>query len=214
VVFAAPYLLKHKILNELSSQIYDEKKTEEWAQTTNLATLNDRLEGFAALATNPRGWTPFGARLSGSESLVRNSLPSHDVFTEVLLSYGFVPIIIVGFFLVRYLWKLHAMIFQEKEPLTKSVAVTSLAIALSTCSGATVNGAQFLTYPVNMFIWFHFAVVTSIYFYTRERALAMAAAAVPAAGAAEPPPWVPRNPARSAAPRPPGPLPAPAHAKA
>jgi hypothetical protein len=207
VVLISPYLLKHQILNEISNDIYQERRTDEWAQTTNLATLNDRLEGFAALATSTVPWTPFGARLSGNESAVRNSLPSHDVFTELLLNYGFVPIIVAGVFLIRYLWKLHRIAFSGTDPLARAIAVTSLAIGLSTASGATVNGAQFLTYPVNVFIWFHFSVVTSLYFYAKERALEEAPAAV-----AEPPPWT-RNPARVAPPRQ-GPLPVPAHAKA
>jgi hypothetical protein len=211
VVLAAPYLLKHRILNEISNQLFEEGSGERWQQTINISTLNDRLAGFAALATSPVGWTPFGARMSGNESAVRNAVPSHDVFTDLLMSYGFVPIIVVGLILLWLLWKLHSMIFREKEPLARSIAVSSMAIALATCSGATVNGAQFLTYPVNAFIWFHFAVVVSIYIYTREREIALAAEAVSATGA-EVPPWMPRNPARPAAPRP-SMLPAPAHAK-
>jgi hypothetical protein len=96
----------------------------------------------------------------------------------------------------------------SSDPLARSIAVTSLAIGLSTTSGALVNGAQFATYPVNVFIWFHFAVVTSLYCYAREKAVAEA----PAVAATEPPPWS-RQPGRTAAPRP-GSLPVPAHAKA
>jgi hypothetical protein len=53
IILASPYLLKHRVLNEISEEVYSQKRTDQWAQTTNLATLNDRLEGYYSLITNP-----------------------------------------------------------------------------------------------------------------------------------------------------------------
>lgn len=208
VIFASPWLLKHQILNAFSSEIIGHGDGET-VQALNISTLNDRLLGFAGLVEEPRAWTPFGARMSSySEASVWNSVPTHDMFTALLLKYGYVTLIVLGLFLMRHLWKLHSIVYNEREPLVRSLAATSLAIALATSSGAVVNGAQFATYPINFFIWFHFSVVTSLLFYIKERS----AAAVPAAAGVEPPPWA-RNPGRVAPPRQ-APLPVPAHARA
>lgn len=186
VVAASPYLLKHQILNELSSDMFEEKRTDEWAQTTNISTLNDRLSGFAFLMEEPRVWTPFGMKLSGANaSQVLGNAKVHDLITEMLVKYGYITLLFAGIFMLRQLWKLHSTIFNEPEPLAKALGASSLAIGLSVTSGATVNGSQFETYPTNFFIWFFFAITTSLAMYARERSLAQAPAT-----AAEPPPWM------------------------
>lgn len=208
IFFASPYLLRHKILNELSEDMWLQKRTNEWAQTTNIATLNDRLEGFASLLHEPRAWSPLGLRLSShSVASVRNNVSTHDLLTDMLLNYGYLTMLAAGIFIVRQLWKLHSLIFREPEPLARSIGATCLAIGLAIASGATTNGAQFSTYPVNFYIWFNFAIVGSLLMYAKERDVRDAPAA-----ATETPPWMRSHtrvaPARQA------PLPAPAHAKA
>ncbi len=209
IVLASPYLLRHKILNELSEDIYKEKRTNEWSQTTNLSTLNDRLEGFESLIKEPRAWTPLGLRLSShTESSVRNNITTHDMLTDMLLNYGYLTVLAVGIFIVRQLWKLHSFVFREPEPLARSIGATCLALGLAIASGATTNGAQFSTYPVNFYIWFNFAIVGSLLMYAKERDVRDAPEAAPA----EAPPWM-RSHTRVAPARQ-GPLPAPAAAKA
>jgi hypothetical protein len=205
--FASPYLLKHKILNQLSEDVYQEKRTNEWAQTTNLATFNDRLEAFESLIKEPRVWTPLGLRFSPyTESAVRSNVASHEMITTLLMKYGYITLIGAGIFVIRQLWKLHTMVFSETEPLARTVGATSLALGLALASGALTNGAQFSTYPVNFFIWFNFAVAASLYLYARERG-----AATVTETATDLPPWM-RAPMRVAPPRQ-GPMPVPAHAK-
>ncbi len=208
IVLSSPWLLKHRILNEISEEVYAKKRTDGWAQTTNISTLNDRLEGYYSLVTQPDAWTPFGLRFSSvSEGIVRGKVATHDKFTDLLLDFGFVTIFIGAFFIGKYLWKLHSMLFEERDPLTRSIGTTCLAIGLAMTSGGLVNGAQFMTYPVNLFIWLNFSVVVSVWIYTRERSLAEPPAASP-----EPPPWI-KNRLRAAAPGPAG-VPVPSHAKA
>ncbi len=213
VIISSPYLLKHKLLNSVSQEIWEQGRTAEWGQATNIATLNDRLEGFAALMTEPRVWTPFGLKLSPySVSAVMNSVENtHDAFTRLLMDYGFVTLLLGAGYILRQLWKLHRIAFRDPEPLVRSLVATCLALCLSITSGATVNGAQFSTYPVNFFIWFFASVAISLYLYTLERAQAAAAAAGVEAGSREAPPWA-RDPSKIAPPRQ-GPVPAPVHAK-
>lgn len=210
IILASGYILRHRLLNEWSEEVYRSKRTNEWAQTTNISTLNDRLEGFESLVKEPRAWTPLGLKLSShTASSVYSNVSSHDMFTDLLLNYGYVTMLAVGIFLFRQLWRLHRLVFYEPEPLTRAIAGTCLALGLAITSGATVNGAQFSTYPVNFFIWFNFAIVVALHTYIREREAAKAPA-----GAAEPPPWMRHNPMRVAPARQgQGPMPVPAHAK-
>lgn len=210
IVLASPYLLKHKILNEISGDIYEEKRTAQWSQTTNLATFNDRLEGFYTIATEPDVWTPFGVKFSSkSEGAILNKVSGvHDKFTDLLLNYGFVTLLIGAAFIARNLWKVHQFVFLERDPLVKGLAATALAIALTLCSGAAGNSAQFLTYPVNFFIWFCFAITISLMMYAKERD----GETVSETAEGETPPWM-RSQTRVAPTRK-GTLPAPVHAKA
>lgn len=206
VFFASPYMLRHKILHDLSEEVYMQKRTNEWAQTTNLTTLTDRLEAYESLLKEPRVWTPLGLRFSSStESTVRNNIHSHEMLTTMLMNYGYLTLLGAGIFVARQMWKLHSMVFNEPEPLAKAMGATCLAVGLSIASGATVNGAQFSTYPVNFFIWFNFALACSLFLYTKERK------ALEAPELSTAPPWM-RNPMRVAPPRQ-SPLPVPAHAK-
>ncbi len=177
---SAGYLLKHQILNEISMDLYKSKRTGEWSQTTNLATLNDRLEGFAALMETGEAWTPFGLRFTSREIYIRSKVNTHDVITSTLMSYGYVPIIISLVLAFRFLGKLHNLVYELPKNHVKIMAATLLAGGLSLISGAVVNGAQFLTYPINFFIWFSFACATALRIWVleqraleaRERALA------------------------------------------
>ncbi|MEN9283899.1 MAG: hypothetical protein RLZZ179_1392 [Verrucomicrobiota bacterium] len=169
IVLASPYLLRHKILNKISEDIYSQKRTDEWSQTTNISTLNDRLEGFNALVTNSKVWTPLGLRFSSyNEKAVLSQVESHDLFTDTLLRYGYVPIFVAlgvaGWLLIR----MHRFIFEEPPGLVRDMAAGCLAAALSVTAGGLANGAQLSTYPVNFFIWFMFSVVGALMMYRRE----------------------------------------------
>jgi hypothetical protein len=208
VVFSASWLLKHRVLNEMSEDLLHGNRTAEQSQATNVATLNARLEGYEALVTVPQAWTPFGLRLSGyTESAVRSKITTHDMVTTLLLNYGYIPLIVAGLFVLYNLWKLHRYVFSETEPLARAVGVTGLAVGLVLCSGAFTNGAQFNTYPVNYFIWFGFGITLSMRMYGMERDASL----VVDEGAVSPP-WA-RNQVRVVTGRPAA-LPAPAAVKA
>jgi hypothetical protein len=170
IVLASPYLLRHKVLNKISEDIYSQKRTDEWSQTTNISTLNDRLEGFNALVTNPKVWTPLGLRFSSyNERAVLSQVESHDLFTDTLLRYGYVPIFVALVMTGWMLSRMHRFIFEEPPGLVRDMAAASLAAALSVTAGGLANGAQLSTYPVNFFIWFMFSVVASLMMYRREQ---------------------------------------------
>jgi hypothetical protein len=169
-VLASPYLLRYKILNKISEDIIDTQGSDEWAQTANISTLNDRLEGFNALVTNPKVWTPIGLRFSPyNEQSVLSQVRSHDLFTDTLLRYGYIPILLGFVFGGILLARLHRFIFDQPQGLSRDMAATSLAAGLSITAGGLVNGAQLSTYPVNFFIWLMFSVVASLMMHAKEQ---------------------------------------------
>jgi hypothetical protein len=169
-VLASPYLLRYKILNRISEDLIDNQGSDEWTQTANISTLNDRLEGFNALVTNPKVWTPLGLRFSPyNEQAVISQVRSHDLFTDTLLRYGYLPIllglVLGGILLAR----LHRFIFDQPPGLSRDMAATCLAAALTITAGGLVNGAQLSTYPVNFFIWLMFSIVASLMMHAKEQ---------------------------------------------
>jgi hypothetical protein len=205
-VLASPYLLRYKILNRISEDLIDNQGSDEWTQTANISTLNDRLEGFNALVTNPKVWTPLGLRFSPyNEQSVISQVRSHDLFTDTLLRYGYLPIllglVLGGILLAR----LHRFIFDQPPGLSREMAATCLAAALTITAGGLVNGAQLSTYPVNFFIWLMFSVVASLMMHASEQ---KALAPLPEKDSPPAPSW--RDVQKIAGRRPQPPLPAPA----
>lgn len=169
-VLASPYLLRYKVLNKISEDLIDNQGSDEWTQTANISTLNDRLEGFNALVTNPKVWTPLGLRFSPyNEQSVISQVRSHDLFTDTLLRYGYLPILLGLVFGGILLARLHRFIFDQPPGLSRDMAATCLAAALTITAGGLVNGAQLSTYPVNFFIWLMFSVVASLMMHAKEQ---------------------------------------------
>lgn len=169
LVVASPYLLKYKVLNKISQDVYAEVRTAEWSQATNLSTMNDRLEGFAALLQNPRIWTPFGFRFKyANPTAAMQSLKVHDAVSMVLMRYGYVPLTGMAIAAFVLLVKCHRFILRESVPLAKCIGSTCMAIGLILLSGIAVNSAQLVTYPVNFWIWFMFSCVGSLMLWRKE----------------------------------------------
>jgi hypothetical protein len=205
-VLASPYLLRYKILNRISEDLIDNQGSDEWTQTANISTLNDRLEGFNALVTNPKVWTPLGLRFSPyNEQSVISQVRSHDLFTDTLLRYGYLPILLGLVFGGILLARLHRFIFDQPPGLSREMAATCLAAALTITAGGLVNGAQLSTYPVNFFIWLMFSVVASLMMHASEQ---KALAPLPEKDSPPAPSW--RDVQKIAGRRPQPPLPAPA----
>jgi len=172
MVFSAPYLLKHKILNQISLDLYSSSsRTDEMAQVTNIATMNDRLEGFYNLVNNPKVWTPFGFRLAyANPESVRQTIFIHDALTTALIKYGYVPMALGGIAVLVFLRRMHGYVLAEKHPLARYMAATCLGLGFVLCLGTLVNTAQLITYPINFWIWFMFSCVVALMFWNAENA--------------------------------------------
>ena len=172
MVLSAPYLLKHKILNQISLDLYSSSsRTDEMAQVTNIATMNDRLEGFYNLVNNPKVWTPFGFRFAyANPESVRQTIFIHDALTTALIKYGYVPMAFGGIAVLVFLRRMHGYVLAEKHPLARYMAATCLGLGFVLCLGTLVNTAQLITYPINFWIWFMFSCVVALMFWHAENA--------------------------------------------
>ncbi len=192
MVLSAPYLLKHKILNQISLDLYSSSsRTDEMAQVTNIATMNDRLEGFYNLVNNPKVWTPFGFRFAyANPESVRQTIFIHDALTTALIKYGYVPMVLGGISVLVFLRRMHGYVLAEKHPLARYMAATCLGLGFVLCLGTLVNTAQLITYPINFWIWFMFSCVVALMFWNAENAR------IPVEVTGEEPQVLPRPPGR------------------
>jgi hypothetical protein len=150
-VIAAPYLLKHKILNKIDDS---QRATDsaEGRQAKQLATLNGRLEGFYTLTHTKGIMTPFGFKFAG-QGHRRAGIHTHDFISEVLITYGYIPVGFALFLVVRLLTWIHGSIFRMPVSLNRDVAVTGMACVMGTALGAIANGAQFAVFPQNLLFY-------------------------------------------------------------
>jgi hypothetical protein len=172
IIAAAPYLLKHQVLNEIDIA---NKKTmsEEAGQSTQLATLNGRLEGLYSLVTKSQYWTPFGPKLAGIDvNKVRGTVYSHDFLTDILMYYGFVPLLLGLYLVYRVLRLLHHVIFTLPSCLERELAVLGVGTTLGIALGGMSSGAIFSVFPQNLFVYFYLGATLSIFLINKEKSIA------------------------------------------
>lgn len=168
IVFSG-YILKTKLLNEISADLFDQQRTDLWAQTTNISTFNDRLEGFAQWS-NPKLWTPFGYLIKGSSGKrFVEEFGYHDLFTGLILKFGFVGFSLCIAGALWVLFQLHSFVLRQPPGLSKSISSICLALFLLITATAFANTAVFITYPVNFFVALLPAVIVSLIFHEKQQ---------------------------------------------
>ena len=199
MVLSASYLLKHKILHEVSFNLFSSTSgSDEMAQMTNIATMDDRLKGFNALVNNPKVWTPFGFNFAyANPEAVRQTIFIHDALSTALIKYGYVPMAFGAITVLVFLRRMHSYVWAEQQPLARSMAASCLAVGVVLCLGTLVSSAQLITYPINFWIWFMFSCVGALMFWNAENAR------IPVEAGGEEPRVLPRPPGRPGRPVPP-----------
>ncbi len=160
LVASAGWLLKNKILNKLDES--HGAVSDEFRQSSRLATMSDRLEGYLELTTNSRIFTPFGARMAGLNTAVVSQFQSHNFFSTALIKYGYVPLLSFFVALCVILKKLHSTCFKGRGTASHDVMVVGLGIALTFLMGALVNDAMFVTFPNNVILFLFLGCCTSV----------------------------------------------------
>lgn len=164
---ATPYLLKTKLLNEISGVLIG-KGGAERSQAVNISTLNDRLEGYYEVLTNPRAWTPFGLRLANRTQSEIDNMRSHDVLSSALYKLGYIPLALSIVVLCYITFKFHSLVFRIQSRQIKVAASATLGLALAQISGTSINGAQMVTFPVNVYIYLFLGSTLALAWYDKD----------------------------------------------
>ncbi|MBP7951141.1 MAG: hypothetical protein KA004_15935 [Verrucomicrobiales bacterium] len=159
IVFLSPYLLRHKVLNELDSRLAS--ASDETRQAAVLSTLNDRLEGFNALMTNRSIWTPFGFRFAG-KSRLQEQVFLHDAFTAAVIRFGYVTLGGILFLGISLLVMLHRFVLHSPRGISRELACLGLSAFVALLIGGITNTAAYTTFPQNMLLHFFLGVCTSL----------------------------------------------------
>jgi hypothetical protein len=162
VMLFSGYIVRHSLLNKWSDIIIGNRGAE-FAQATNLSTMNARLEGFSILLSDSSVWTPFGAYFSGrTAEQILGTRMAHDAFTMALLKYGYIPMVMICLFLFLLVRQLHRIAYQLPRGLERSLVVTCLGCFVALLLGTLTNGAALINYPVNFFLYFYLGIVVGV----------------------------------------------------
>jgi hypothetical protein len=138
------------------------------SQLSRVGTFSDRLHGFANLVTNPDVYTFFGhGRGRGTDP--SDPLYAHDIFSNVLVVHGVVPLlafVIVG---CVVLTRMHKRVLSLEDRHHRLLATGFVALALSFVAVSLVSGSVLGTFPVNALFWLCLALLTLVYQSDRLR---------------------------------------------
>ena len=122
------------------------------ARAIQLVTLNARLRSMSLLH-KPEYWTPFGAGLAKKKYLFEQE-KIHDVVTQSVVRFGYIPCFLGGIMLLIMLWKSHRFIWrQPRGSSEKKIAMLSMAVAISTIIGGLSATANLETYPISYYLY-------------------------------------------------------------
>ena len=130
----------------------------------NLNTLSDRLYGLDNLK-DPDRWTPLGVHgYKFYEETIGTKYGSHDLFNELLLTFGYIPLFVVGCILGYVLYRTHLRIFAMGLDLNGKFTVCCLAYLLTFSAANLVGGNIFHVTPVNAVIWIVGGAIAALVF--------------------------------------------------
>lgn len=124
----------------------------EWSnQTVSLLTFSDRLRGWERL-TRPESWTLFGTLKVNevNEAKFDDADYNHDMINKILLYYGVVGLVVVGFIVVFIMWNLHAVPLRQRPGLNRDACAFLLAMLVPLVVMGFLGGGNFGTVPHNL----------------------------------------------------------------
>lgn len=131
-------------------------------QLSRVGTFSDRLHGFANLAKNPEVYTFFGyGPERGSDE--RDPLYSHDMISNILVTHGMVPLVVMGIFGVVVLTRMHGRVLSLPDRHHRLLAAGFLSLAFSLFALSAVSGSVISVFPVNTLLWLAFGLLMLVY---------------------------------------------------
>lgn len=120
-----------------------------WGESVmSVNTYIDRLGSWVNLK-NPAAYSLFG---------LSEPLPSHDIFTSILNSYGVVGLIATLTTVLYSFWFILRTILRVEDPEDRQLALFCFAMTSTTLALGFINGGSFTANPVNLALWTFFGV--------------------------------------------------------
>lgn len=122
------------------------------ADTININTFSDRLQGFAAVLMNPNAYTLFGY---GPDRGTDPSDPlyNHDLLSTTLVRWGALPLAVMLVSAAIFLVWTHSQILRIEDPNRRRLGAASLALVMSLFAISITSGNVLSIFPVNTFFW-------------------------------------------------------------
>lgn len=165
IYLSADYLYTNKIVIELQDYIFEEIATSDEAkQALVVGTLEGRLESMREFTNNSNIWTPFGLRMAGlSTNEVLEGDQVHDVFTELLVKMGYIPLsilLLAGIFIFVRILNLN---FSFQNRLDANSFRYFFALGGGMMLTGLSQGKMLFIFPTNLFWCLFFGMAFSIY---------------------------------------------------
>jgi len=122
------------------------------AETINVNTFSDRLQGFATVLTNPDAYTWFGYG-AGRGTDPRDPLYNHDLLSSTLVRYGAVPLFVLVIVTIGFLLWTHGQLLSLRDRRRRNICAAMLALAMSFFAISITSGNVLSIFPVNTFFW-------------------------------------------------------------
>lgn len=122
------------------------------AETININTFSDRLQGFAAVLTNPDAYSWFGHGPHRGKDPT-DPLYNHDLLSSTLVQWGAVPLAVLLVATVGFLAWTHSQILGIQDTGRRRIGAASLALVISLFAISITSGNVLSIFPVNTFFW-------------------------------------------------------------
>jgi len=146
---SASYLLEIDAMRVLQDKMRGKSADAVVSQKTTLATFNGRLESMKQVMEDGTIWTPFGMRVAGIST---EGYSTHEIVGSMLLKYGYVTMMIVGFLGLFTYFRVGRINFNMGNSPTSNLMRICLAMALACFITVIGHGQTVFAYPIN-FLW-------------------------------------------------------------
>jgi len=121
------------------------------SQVLRMSTYSERLKGYINLTHSTFMWSPFGL---SSTDLNNELVYNHDMFSNLLIHIGFIPLGILIFVLYKALSFAHGRLLRMPHGDRRSLLMIMIALMYGCIAVPALAGAGFLlAFPDNLFFW-------------------------------------------------------------
>ena len=123
-----------------------------------LGTIGDRLIGWKNILSHPQEFGAFGVPFAERTEAVY----VHDQIGQILLSSGYVGLLVVLSVVTIATIKAHTLTWKVKDPEARRLAVFCLAVIFAVLGSGAILGGSITIYPVNVLFWLSVGVIVHV----------------------------------------------------